>query len=276
VKTKGDGMSYPVAYTGKGGAFETQWLKPAEVKGIPHAFVVKDGKVILTTHPMQLSEAVIEGLLAGGDAEAKVFEDLKLAQQKQADSMKALQAFRQAYAKKDAAGMARTLDALRKIEPESRYLPALSLEMAVTTSDWTAAEAALEEGKDDPMMGMHLYGCAIPLAENAESPASLRQAVAESLAKQLAKGGHPAQMIPLAKLQWSLGEKDAAKATARRAVEATAATATRPATPAAPYERFAAALEKDEMPNQAEITGWIRESLPADAKPAAKVAPKDG
>ncbi|MDB6077855.1 MAG: Redoxin domain protein, partial [Akkermansiaceae bacterium] len=29
VKKKGEGMSYPVAYTGKGGAFEEKWLKPA-------------------------------------------------------------------------------------------------------------------------------------------------------------------------------------------------------------------------------------------------------
>ena len=70
VKQKGEGMSYPVAYTGKGGAFETEWLKPAGVKGIPHAFVVKDGKVVLASHPMQLSAELIEGLLAGGEAEA--------------------------------------------------------------------------------------------------------------------------------------------------------------------------------------------------------------
>lgn len=29
VKNKGDGMSYNVAYTGKGGAFETEWLNLA-------------------------------------------------------------------------------------------------------------------------------------------------------------------------------------------------------------------------------------------------------
>ena len=54
-------MAYPVAYTGKGGAFETEWLKPAGVRGIPHTFVVKDGKIILMEHPSYLTDALIEG-----------------------------------------------------------------------------------------------------------------------------------------------------------------------------------------------------------------------
>ena len=105
VKEKGDGMSYPVAYTGKGGVFETEWLKPAEVKGIPHSFVVKDGKVILTTHPAQLSEEVIEGLLAGGDAQDKALESIKVEQKKQEELGKTMQAFQMASSKKDVAGM---------------------------------------------------------------------------------------------------------------------------------------------------------------------------
>jgi len=44
VKNKGDGMSYPVAYTGKGGVFETEWLKPADVSGIPHPRAAARGK----------------------------------------------------------------------------------------------------------------------------------------------------------------------------------------------------------------------------------------
>ena len=33
VKEKGDEMSYPVAFTGKGGPFEREWMKPAGAKG---------------------------------------------------------------------------------------------------------------------------------------------------------------------------------------------------------------------------------------------------
>ena len=40
VKAKGEGMSYPVAYVGKEGAFENQWLKPAAPRGLPHTFAV--------------------------------------------------------------------------------------------------------------------------------------------------------------------------------------------------------------------------------------------
>ena len=100
ITKKGDGMSYPVAYTGKGGAFETEWLKPAEVKGIPHAFVVKDGKVLLTIHPMHINEPLIEALLAGGDAQTKAVEDIKDSQRKQQEIDKAVQVFREAAKKK--------------------------------------------------------------------------------------------------------------------------------------------------------------------------------
>src|SRR6478735_5387535 len=46
VQAKGDAMSYPVAYVAKDGAFDKDWLKAAGIKSIPHAFVVKDGKLI--------------------------------------------------------------------------------------------------------------------------------------------------------------------------------------------------------------------------------------
>ncbi len=44
VEKKGEGRSYPVAYVGREGAFEKEWLRPAGVKGIPHAFLVKGGQ----------------------------------------------------------------------------------------------------------------------------------------------------------------------------------------------------------------------------------------
>ena len=43
LKAQGDKMSYRVALGGK--AFIKDWLEAAEVNGIPHAFVVADGKI---------------------------------------------------------------------------------------------------------------------------------------------------------------------------------------------------------------------------------------
>ena len=52
--------------------------------------------------------------------------------------------------------------------------------------------------------------------------------------------------------------------------KASAADASRPY-PVAPFERFAEALKKGEMPTDEEFTGWLREAMPA--RPAAKIAP---
>jgi thiol-disulfide isomerase/thioredoxin len=136
VKKKGDGMSYPIAYTGKGGAFETEWLKPAEVRGIPHAFVVKDGKVLFTTHPSQLKESVIEDLLAGGEAETKVIAGLNAAAEKRAKVSGLMKSFRSAAQQKDQDGMAKALEELKAHEEAALYVPALNLELLIARSDW--------------------------------------------------------------------------------------------------------------------------------------------
>ncbi|RYD41376.1 MAG: redoxin domain-containing protein [Verrucomicrobiaceae bacterium] len=220
VKAKGDGMSYPVAYTGKGGAFETEWLKPADVKGIPHAFVVKDGKVLLTTHPMQLKESLIEGLLAGGEAETKALEGIKDSQRKQQEAGKAAMAFRQASAKKDLPGMDAAFADLKKLDPENRSLPFLDLELLIAKGDWPAAESSLAKLSADPMAGMIVTSTAQKLLQMPEAPEAFSKTVATNLASQLEKkAGYSIQYQILAKLQWSIGDKDAAKASALKAVE---------------------------------------------------------
>ena len=75
LKKQGDAMSYRVAFSGgTKGDFATSWLKPAGVQGIPHAFIIKDGKILYSGHPSQLEDSSIEAMLAGNydvNAEAK-------------------------------------------------------------------------------------------------------------------------------------------------------------------------------------------------------------
>ena len=56
-------MSYRVALGGK--AFVKDWLEAAEVNGIPHAFVVADGKLAWMGHPMQLTDEILGDILTG-------------------------------------------------------------------------------------------------------------------------------------------------------------------------------------------------------------------
>jgi len=63
LKAQGDKMSYRVALGGKG--FVKDWLEAAEVNGIPHAFVVADGKIAWMGHPTQLTPEIIGDILTG-------------------------------------------------------------------------------------------------------------------------------------------------------------------------------------------------------------------
>lgn len=272
VKTKGDGMSYPVAYVGKGGDFENTWLKPAGIRGIPHAFVVKDGKVLLTTHPSQLTEPVIEGLLAGGDAEVKALAGIEEAQQKQETIGKNMQMFRQYAVRKEIDGMEQCIGILKQIDPESRYLGMMEFEVQLAKKDWSGAESALAKMEGDPMLPSLVSSAARGLLQDPEAPAGFRKSVATRFAADIEKRPHPSMLHVLAKLQWSLGEKEEAVATAGRAAElAKSPESLKSGFPAAPYDRFAEALKKGEMPTDQQFTGWIREAMPA--RPAAKVAP---
>ena len=92
VTDKGDGMSYPIAYVGRGGRFETEVLTPAGVRGIPHALLIRDGKLLLGTHPSQLTDELIEKLLKGGeeaDNALKGIADAERAQREAAEKQMA-------------------------------------------------------------------------------------------------------------------------------------------------------------------------------------------
>ena len=78
VKAKGEGMSYPVAYT-HGSAFETEWLTAAGVESIPHAFVVRNGKLLLGTEAVRLTDSLVELMLSGDEGAEKAAAIIKAA-----------------------------------------------------------------------------------------------------------------------------------------------------------------------------------------------------
>jgi thiol-disulfide isomerase/thioredoxin len=80
VKNKGDGMSYNVAYSGDNSPFLTEWYHPFGLRGIPTTLIVKDGKLILRSHPMKLTDEIIEAILAGGDAQEQAITRMSAGQ----------------------------------------------------------------------------------------------------------------------------------------------------------------------------------------------------
>lgn len=265
VKKKGDGMSYPIAYTGKGGAFETEWLQPAEVRGIPHAFVVKDGKVLFATHPSQLTESVIEDLLAGGEAETKVLQGLNAAAAKRAEVSGLMKVFRTAAQQKDQEGMAKALEELKTHEEAALYVPALHLELLIARSDWAGITAALADTGSASSTAMVLNQLAQTAVKNPDMPEGLRRTITAKLAAQLKDRAHSASLQMLSRLQWSLGEKEDALASARRALEfAKSDEGSKMKVPATPFQNWVEALEKGELPDEKTFTAWYREAQAAN------------
>jgi len=72
LKGQGSAMSYPVAIADKEGAFEAEWLKPANLRSLPSAYVVKNGKLLFIIHPGRITSETVEALLAGGEQETTV------------------------------------------------------------------------------------------------------------------------------------------------------------------------------------------------------------
>lgn len=71
VSAKGTNMAYHIAYDGKSGQVSENWLKAAGVSGIPHAFVVREGKLLWHGHPATLTEENVQAMLAGKFDSAK-------------------------------------------------------------------------------------------------------------------------------------------------------------------------------------------------------------
>ncbi|MES2569532.1 MAG: TlpA disulfide reductase family protein, partial [Verrucomicrobiota bacterium] len=262
VQKKGDGMSYPVAYAGKSGAFENEWLKPAGVNAIPHAFIVKNGKVLLTMHPAKISEQLVEDLLAGGEAETKALGAIKENADKEKESARIRKAFSEASTKRDFPAMETAIANLKKFDPESQFIAVLELDFFLVKGDWHAIEAASAKLSNHPMRGMLLMVLATKILKASDVPESLRKSVADDLAECLQKKGDGFQYVSLVKLQWSLGEKESARATAKRAVDwAKTPAEKKPLPPAALFEKLAASLEKDELPTEQQTQAWLVEAL---------------
>ena len=63
VKKQGAAMGYRVAVGGE--AFVKAWLEAAGVQGIPHAFIVQDGKIAWAGHPMEIDEQLLGDIITG-------------------------------------------------------------------------------------------------------------------------------------------------------------------------------------------------------------------
>lgn len=231
LKAQGDKMSYAVALGGK--AFIKDWLEAAEVNGIPHAFVVAEGKIAWTGHPGQLSAEMLGDILTGTPLAAAPPVADKIPQRRL--SKPAVPAgtapndpeMAAAQAKLDAlseAMRARDWDAAEKALPAAAgVLPkqegqelrdSIEAQIGLARGDPTKFYAQLQkvadEEFDDPEALNEIAWRLLTMKAFAQKP---NLALAEKCAVQsvkLTREEHPDKLDTLARLRWLQGKKEEA------------------------------------------------------------------
>ena len=231
LKAQGDKMSYRVALGGK--AFIKDWLEAAEVNGIPHAFVVADGKIAWTGHPAQLTAEMLGDILTGTPLAAAAPIADKIPQRRL--SKPAVPAgtapndpeMAAAQAKLDAlseAMRARDWDAAEKALPAAAgVLPkqegqelrdSIEAQIGLARGDPTKFYAQLQkvadEEFDDPEALNEIAWRLLTMKAFAKKP---NLVLAEKCAVQsvkLTKEEHPDKLDTLARLRWLQGKKEEA------------------------------------------------------------------
>ena len=240
LKSQGDKMSYRVALGGK--AFIKDWLEAAEVNGIPHAFVVAEGKIAWTGHPAQLTAEMLGDILTGTPLAAAAPIADKIPQRRL--SKPAVPAgtapndpeMAAAQAKLDAlseAMRARDWDAAEKALPAAAGV--LPKQEGQELRDSIEAQIGLARGKpakfyaqlqkladeefDDPEALNEIAWRLLTMKAFAQNP---NLALAEKCAVQsvkLTKEEHPDKLDTLARLRWLQGKKEEAIRLQIKAVE---------------------------------------------------------
>lgn len=274
VQNKGTEMSYPVLYAGKeGSSFETSWLKPGGVKELPYAFVVKDGKFLFGTHPAQLDDVTIQGLIAGGEKQEAIIQAYTAREAKLRKVDDLLKEIAQTSEAKDLATMDAKLSELEAIDPSNPYLGGLRLGFLVEKKDWPTFEKFVLEGKAEKAIQP-----AIDLEESSELPESTRKALlAKLLTLPSSEKKYQIFQILASRYQWLTGDKESAKITAKKMAE-------KPGTfPPAPLVAYSASIDEDKPQTFKEVLAAIRAAqeeqdalapaaTPESAKPAASTS----
>ncbi|MEY3449726.1 MAG: hypothetical protein RL749_1347, partial [Verrucomicrobiota bacterium] len=231
LKAQGDKMSYRVALGGK--AFIKDWLEAAEVNGIPHAFVVAEGKIAWTGHPAQLTAEMLGDILTGTPLAAAPPVADKIPQRRlskptvPAGTAPNDPEMAAAQAKLDAlseAMRARDWDAAEKALPAAAgVLPkqegqelrdSIEAQIGLVRGDPTKFYAQLQkvadEEFDDPEALNEIAWRLLTMKAFAQKP---NLVLAEKCAVQsvkLTREEHPDKLDTLARLRWLQGKKEEA------------------------------------------------------------------
>jgi thiol-disulfide isomerase/thioredoxin len=226
LKGQGEKMSYRVAIGGK--AFIKDWLEAAGVNGIPHAFVVSEGKIAWAGHPAELTAELLGDILTGTPlAGNPLAVETPLRGKKAAPTPKAalpdseiekaqakLDALAKAMARKDWEAAKKALpEAAGVLPPEERkdLIDTVEAQIAFANGDPTKAFAQIEKaGMEDFDDAETMNELAWELVTNEAYTKFLNLPLAEKFAVQavkLTKETHPDKLDTLARIRWLQGRK---------------------------------------------------------------------
>ena len=231
VKMQGEKMSYRIALGGN--AFVKDWLEAAGVTGIPHAFVVHDGKIAWMGHPMQITDELLGDILTGTPLAVDPLPVAAARKKKtaSADPVIALEqakldALSEAMARQDWAAAEKALPtAAAVLPPEERkeMIESVEAQIAFARGDPSKvyaqlAKVAKEESDDAEAMNEIAW----TLLTNPRFEKFPNLTLAEKCAVQavkLTKEQHPDKLDTLARLRWMQGRQDESLRLQRLSVE---------------------------------------------------------
>lgn len=155
VEKKGDGMSYPVAYTEEDSSFTKDWYAASSARGLPHTFIVKGGELLLQMHPAALTNEMVEQLLAPDANIEGIRADLKKQQELQEKAGPLYQQFQSFRQAKDEEGMKGIIEQAKELDKD--FYEALNSMYLVFKKDWPALTSLMKSKSGD------LAGFALPI-----------------------------------------------------------------------------------------------------------------
>lgn len=265
VSKKADVMSYPVAFTGNGSAFEKEWLKSAGVKSIPHAFIVRNGKLLASTQASRLTESLIETLLSGDEGAKKAADKILSAQNNQEKTDKLLQDSYTARSKKDTTKMKTLLKELKNLDPDHPAIPTLELWVLIITKQWQAALTALNQiPQSEPKDNfVSMTGMQIAKSNRYDFPPDFMTAFVKLYSDYILHSESPIgpnHFAGLSMLQWQLGDKQNAVTSANKCLEAAQAFSKGKKYNVTPYARFTKSVNEGTTPKHYELSQWHSEA----------------
>ena len=273
VKSKGEGMSYPVAYTNKS-AFETEWLKAAGVKSIPHAFVVRNGKLLLATEAVRLTDSLIELMLSGDEGAEQAAAKIKAAYDAREKTDKLSSEIYSAKRAKDADKLATKISEVEKLDPDHPNLPVWNLELLMVRKDWPAALKSLNGMPKSSSKNTFLAATSTTIVRSEADayPIDFTKAFTPAYAQYIKDGAErigPNHLAKLTILYWRIGDKENAIVSAEKGLQAAINHKTgKSEFRTIAFKRFVKSVKDGTLPEFSDLSAW-HISAREEAKKAA-------